>query len=96
MYGVYAMKPILLILIVWNFGVFLLYGMDKLLAKRKMRRISEATLLTTAFCLGTPGALFGMVIFNHKTAKVKFRILVPLFFAIHVVFLWLLKEKVGI
>ena len=89
------MKMIFLILSGWNLAAFLLYGLDKLLAKGKMRRVSEATLLTTAFCLGTPGALFGMIIWNHKTAKLKFRILVPLFFAIHVVFWWFLREKFG-
>lgn len=86
------MKTVPLILLGWNLAVFLLYGLDKLFAKSKMRRISEATLLTTAFCLGTPGALFGMIIFNHKTAKMKFRILVPLFFAIHVVLLWFVMK----
>ena len=29
---------------------------------------------------GGAGALFGMVVFNHKTSKMKFRIFVPLFF----------------
>ena len=71
MLEVFCVKTILLVLLGWNLAVLLLYGLDKLLAKSKMRRISEATLLTTAFCLGTPGALFGMILFNHKTAKVK-------------------------
>lgn len=63
----------------WNVIVALIYGYDKFRARRGGRRIKEATLLTLAFLLGGGGALFGMVIFNHKTSKKKFRFLIPLF-----------------
>ncbi len=63
----------------WNILTALIYGYDKFRARRGGRRIKEATLLTCAFLLGGWGALFGMVIFNHKTSKKKFRFLVPLF-----------------
>lgn len=66
------------IILIWNIIVMLIYGTDKLLAKAHKRRISEASLLTCAFLLGGSGAIFGMVLFNHKTSKIKFRILVPL------------------
>ena len=65
------------IFLVWNFVVMLVYGIDKLRAKRKKRRISESALLLLAFFLGGIGAIFGMVIFNHKTSKPKFRFFVP-------------------
>lgn len=87
------MKLTLLLLLIWNLLVFFLYGIDKLLSKSKARRISEATLLTTAFCMGGAGALFGMVIWNHKTAKLKFRIPVPLFFLLHSALLWLVASE---
>ncbi len=64
--------------LLWNMAVFALYGADKLYAKKNMRRISERTLLSSAFLLGGIGALFGMVVFHHKTSKMKFRIIVPL------------------
>ena len=83
------MKVTLLSLLVWNFLVLFLYGIDKLLARNEARRISEGTLLTTAFCIGAAGALFGMVLWNHKTAKLKFRLLVPLFFFMNIALLWL-------
>ena len=67
------------VLLIWNILVMLIYGVDKLLAKLQKRRISEAMLLSCAFLLGGLGAMFGMILFNHKTAKPKFRILVPLF-----------------
>ena len=65
------------ILLVWNIVVMLLYGTDKILAKAHRRRISEFSLLLSAFLLGGAGAMFGMVFFNHKTSKLKFRIFVP-------------------
>ena len=78
-------------LLVWNLLVLFLYGIDKLLARNKAKRISEGTLLTTAFCMGSAGALFGMVLWNHKTAKLKFRLLVPLFFFLNIALLWLVS-----
>ncbi len=56
----------------------LIYGIDKLRAKMRASRISEMSLLVCAFLLGGVGAMFGMILFNHKTSKTKFRILVPL------------------
>lgn len=67
------------------------YGVDKLKARNGTRRISENCLLTVAFLMGALGALFGMVVFNHKTSKMKFRILVPFFVAINITFIWLIK-----
>ena len=78
------------VLLIWNIVVLFVYGVDKLLAKQQKRRISEAALLACAFLFGGCGAMFGMVLFNHKTSKLKFRIFVP-FFALLSVFavVWL-------
>ena len=65
-------------ILIWNIVVALIYGLDKLLAKARKRRISEKFLLLIAYLMGGAGGMFGMVIFNHKTSKMKFRILVPL------------------
>ena len=75
-------------LLIWNIVVILIYGIDKMLAKQQKRRISEAVLLTCAFLLGGLGAMFGMVLFNHKTSKMKFRILIPLFVVINILILY--------
>ena len=69
--------PVLL-LAAWNAAVFLIYGLDKLKAVKKRRRIKESTLLMLAFFLGGVGAMFGMIVFNHKTSKPRFRYLVPI------------------
>ncbi len=82
------MAKISIFLLIWNIIVLIIYGMDKLKAKRGGKRISEATLLTTAFCMGGIGAMFGMVMWNHKTAKPKFRFLVPLFVLCNIALIW--------
>ena len=49
-------KYIFFALLVWNFIAFILYGADKERAKKGKRRISENTLLLTAFLMGGVGA----------------------------------------
>ena len=72
------MKIFYISLLIWNASVMLIYALDKLLARKKKRRIKESTLIILSFLLGGAGAIFGMVIFNHKTSKIKFRLLIPL------------------
>ena len=67
-------------------GLIFMY-LDKQFAKRKLRRIPEATLLFTALMGGSLGSLLGMMLFRHKTRKPAFRILIPLFLLLHIV-LW--------
>ena len=81
------------IYLIWNIFVFLIYGFDKLAAKRGMRRISEKTLLITAFFMGGIGAFFGMEIFRHKTKHLSFKILVPVFSVVNVIVLYFLLNK---
>ena len=63
---------------IWNVITFLLMGVDKLIAKMDGWRVSEATLLGTAFCMGAVGSFLGSRVFHHKTLKKKFRIGLPL------------------
>ena len=67
-----------IVLLIWNVIVLLIYGLDKKRAVSGNRRISESTLLLCSFLMGGVGAMFGMVLFNHKTSKFKFRLCVPL------------------
>ena len=73
------MKDSEILFLTWNIIVCFIYGIDKFCARSGKRRIRENTLITSAFFLGGVGAMFGMVLFNHKTSKTKFRILIPLF-----------------
>lgn len=79
------MRYFTLILLIWNLVIMCIYGADKGFAKRGARRISERTLLFLPLFLGGVGAMFGMVLFNHKTSKVKFRLWVPVEVILNVV-----------
>ena len=68
---------LLVILLVVNFISLVLFGVDKLGAKRSGARIPESRLLLAAF-LGPFGAYIGMLFFRHKTRKPRF-LLAPLF-----------------
>jgi uncharacterized membrane protein YsdA (DUF1294 family) len=70
-------SPLLALLAVLNAFSLALFGVDKLISMRGGRRISEAALLLVAFC-GPIGAFAGMLLFRHKTHKIKF-LLVPSF-----------------
>ena len=53
---------------------FLAYGYDKVIAGSKWTRVPEKVLLALTFAGGTIGALVGMQLFHHKTAKTGFRL----------------------
>lgn len=77
---------VLLYILIMNIWAFVMYGADKKKAKtRKARRISEKALLKVCFFGGAAGGLIGMQIFRHKTLHKKFKILVPLMFAVQLV-----------
>ncbi|EHJ56686.1 hypothetical protein HMPREF9318_01495 [Streptococcus urinalis FB127-CNA-2] len=65
---------IYLFLLLWNLFVFILYGVDKSRAQKNQWRISEKTLLLTAFFFGGFGAFLGGKIMHHKTKKWYFRV----------------------
>ena len=64
-------------LAVVNLVALAIFGIDKLKSKRGTWRIPESRLLLVAF-FGPFGAYVGMLLFRHKTRKIKF-LLVPLF-----------------
>ena len=62
------------LLVFWNLVVFGLYAEDKRRATRGLWRISEKTLLLSAFGLGGIGAIISAHIFHHKTRKWYFQV----------------------
>jgi uncharacterized membrane protein YsdA (DUF1294 family) len=64
-------------LIIVNIIALAIFGVDKLKSKKGGWRIPEPKLLLIAF-FGPFGAYAGMLLFRHKTRKVKF-LLVPTF-----------------
>ena len=60
-----------------NVVSFLVYGGDKLSARRGGRRVPERTLLLLALFGGSLGALLAMRLFRHKTRHWYFRFGIP-------------------
>lgn len=84
------MRNIIIYVCVINVIAFLMYGLDKVKAKRRQWRIPESTLLGVAVIGGSIGAFWGMQIFHHKTKKPKFYIGVPVIFALQIIGIWVI------
>ena len=67
-----------------NFVAFILFGIDKLKARKILWRIPEATLLLIAVIGGSIGALLGMYVWHHKTMHLKFKYGVPAILALQI------------
>ena len=80
------MKWLMYYLIVVNLLTWIIYGIDKWKAKRRAWRIPERTLLLLGAAGGCTGALAGMLMFRHKTRKLKFMIGVPVIFVVESIF----------
>ena len=65
-------------LLIVNACGFLLMLTDKFLARKKCRRIPEATLMLVAAIGGSIGSLAGMYTVRHKTRHLKFTLGLPL------------------
>ena len=66
-----------ILLVIVNFFTLTIFGIDKLNSKKGGWRIPESKLLLIAF-FGPFGAYAGMLLFRHKTRKIKF-LIVPFF-----------------
>ncbi len=77
-----------------NVITFVVYGIDKLKAKKGKWRVPEATLLLLAIVGGSAGAWCGVKVWHHKTMHVKFKYGIPLIMAMHAVLLVYLMTKV--
>ncbi len=73
---------LLLLLVIINAIAITVFGIDKLKSKKSGWRIPESRLLFIAF-FGPFGAYVGMLLFRHKTRKIKF-LIVPIFLLIQV------------
>jgi uncharacterized membrane protein YsdA (DUF1294 family) len=63
---------------------FLTYGYDKSIAGSKRTRVPEAVLLALTLLGGTIGAILGMLVFRHKTAKRSFQVKLGLVIVVQV------------
>ena len=72
-------------LIFINIITFMVYGIDKLKAKKGKWRIPESTLLLLAIVGGSIGVWCGVKVWHHKTMPKKFRYGIPLIMTIQIV-----------
>ena len=72
------MKLLILLMVIWNTIAFIMMGIDKRRAIKDQERLSEKTLLISAFIMGAIGIGGGALAFNHKTNKPLFKIGIPL------------------
>ena len=80
-------------LVIINIIAFIVYGIDKLKAKRGKWRITEATLLLLAIIGGSIGAWCGVKVWHHKTLHKKFKYGIPLIIALQIAMIgYLLKD----
>ena len=63
---------LILYLLIINISAFILYRIDKQKAIKHKFRISENTLIFSAFIGGSVGAFLGMQFFRHKAPQIHY------------------------
>lgn len=86
-------EALLYYLIGINIVAFMVYGIDKVKARKSKWRISEATLLMLAIVGGSIGAWLGMKVWHHKTLHKKFKYGLPLILMAQIaLFIWIYSK----
>ncbi|GLI55637.1 hypothetical protein PM10SUCC1_11510 [Propionigenium maris DSM 9537] len=70
-------KILMIYLISINILTFLIFGWDKMQARRNRWRIAERTLFLSVILGGGLGGIAGMKVWRHKTRKGVFRYGIP-------------------
>ena len=65
-------------LFIMNISGFLMMGIDKNRARKRLNRIREKSLFTVAIIGGSIGSYVGMQVFRHKTKHVSFMLGIPM------------------
>lgn len=65
--------PLVMWLLLASVLTFVIYGGDKMAARKVWRRVPESTLLVLGLVGGWPGAVLGQQLFRHKTQKQPFK-----------------------
>ncbi|HKN02926.1 MAG TPA: DUF1294 domain-containing protein [Buttiauxella sp.] len=65
--------PVVMWFLLANLLTLVVYGGDKMAARKAWRRVPESTLLAFGFVGGWPGAILGQQLFRHKTQKQPFK-----------------------
>lgn len=71
--SIFTPHPWLLGFLLANVLTLVVYGVDKMAARKSWRRVPEFTLLVFGLVGGWPGAIVGQQLFRHKTQKQPFK-----------------------
>ena len=71
--SLFTPNPLVTWVLLINVLTMVMYGADKMAARKGMRRVPEATLLVFGVTGGWPGAILGQQLFRHKTQKQPFK-----------------------
>lgn len=71
--SVFTPQPFVMWFLFANILTLVIYGADKLAARKAWRRVPETTLLVFGVVGGWPGAMVGQRLFRHKTQKQPFK-----------------------
>ncbi len=82
----------LIYLIVINVITFIVFGIDKFKARKKLWRIPVAVLLALSVAGGASGGLAGMFFFRHKTKKLLFVLGIPLILIAQIILIYLIMR----
>ncbi|MBA2136264.1 DUF1294 domain-containing protein [Salmonella bongori serovar 66:z39:-] len=69
----FTLHPFVMWFLLANVLTLVIYGVDKLAARKAWRRVPESTLLVFGVVGGWPGAIVGQRLFHHKTQKQPFK-----------------------
>ena len=71
--SIFTLHPFMMWFLLVNVLTIVIYGVDKLAARKAWRRVPESTLLIFGMVGGWPGAIVGQQSFRHKTQKQPFK-----------------------
>ncbi|WP_213132924.1 DUF1294 domain-containing protein [Citrobacter sp. FP75] len=71
--SIFTSHPFIAWLLFANLLTLVIYGVDKMAARKAWRRVPESTLLMLGVVGGWPGAIAGQQLFRHKTQKQPFK-----------------------
>ncbi|WP_196209175.1 DUF1294 domain-containing protein [Citrobacter sp. Res13-Sevr-PEB04-36] len=71
--SLFTSYPLVIWLLLANVMTLMIYGVDKMAARKAWRRVPESTLLLFGLVGGWPGAIAGQQFFRHKTQKQPFK-----------------------
>lgn len=80
-------------LLIINAIAFVLMLVDKYKARKKLWRIPESVLMSSAILGGSIGALIGMYLVRHKTKHLKFAVGIPVILSLQILLsVWILSR----